>query len=214
MLEDHAAVLVQNVAAGGDIELEGLGVLAYDDVVQGVDALEDGDLIVSQPQGLGENVGAHLAGEFKFGHVNGPALVQHGEVAVQQVDVQTEGGFVVDGPIPVPGGGLRVHGVEVVVHGDGVGYNPHLLELLFNLHGGGGLAGAGGAGEEHDMGLPPAGGNFLGGPPHLLGVGAVAPLGKALGIGADLFVDLPQGVGHGEGLLSHWFSLKPVLKQT
>ena len=81
MLKDNGSILVHNVAAGGDIQLEGPGILTHNDIVQRMDALEHGQLVLSQAQGLREGVGAHLAGEFILGNMDGFTLVQHGEVA-------------------------------------------------------------------------------------------------------------------------------------
>ena len=53
MVKHGAAVLVPQGAAGGDIQLEGVGVLTHDDVVQGVDALKNSQFIRAQVQRLG-----------------------------------------------------------------------------------------------------------------------------------------------------------------
>ena len=116
MLEHHGAVLVHHIGPGRDIQLEGLGILSHDHIVQGVDALKDSQLVGPQLQRLRQDVGAHLSGELVLGHVDGLPPVQHGEVSVQQLDVEAEGRLVVDGALPVPGRRLRVDGVEVVVH--------------------------------------------------------------------------------------------------
>ena len=198
MLEHHGAVLVHHIGPGRDIQLEGLGILSHDHVVQGVDALKDSQLVGPQLQRLRQDVGAHLSGELVLGHVDGLPPVQHGEVSVQQLDVEAEGRLVVDGALPVPGRRLRVDGVEVVVHGDGVGLDAHFLQLLFDLQCRGGLAGAGGAGQQDDAGLLPVIGNLLGRRLHFFGKGGVARLRKALGVRADSVVDLFQGIGHGD----------------
>ena len=157
------------------------------------------EIVRREIAGLGrQDVGAHLSGELVLGHVDGLPPVQHGEVSVQQLDVEAEGRLVVDGALPVPGRRLRVDGVEVVVHGDGVGLDAHFLQLLFDLQCRGGLAGAGGAGQQDDAGLLPVIGNLLGRRLHFFGKGGVARLRKALGVRADSVVDLFQGIGHGD----------------
>ena len=161
-----------------------------------MDALEDGQLILPQAQGLGEDVRAHLPGELILGDVDGLPPVQHGEVAVEKVDVQAEGGLVVDGPLPVAGGGLRVDGVEVVVHGDGVGLHAGLVQELLDLHGGGGLAGAGGAGEQDDVGLVPVARDALGGQLQLALELRLGALHEGLGVILCQLIDVLQRVSH------------------
>ena len=89
---------LQNVGAGGNIERGGLRVAAGDVVVEGVDALEDGDLVLTQLQGVprlslriwraNSNLGDHY-----------PLPVgELGEGVVQQVHVQEPGRLVVNVP--------------------------------------------------------------------------------------------------------------------
>ena len=159
--------------------------------------LEDGHFPVSQAQGLGEDVGAHLPGELVLGDVDHLSPVQPGEVLAQQVHVQAEGGLVVHGPLPGPGGRLRVEGLEVVVHGDGVALHAHLLQPLLDLQGRGGLPGAGGAREQDHVGLHLMGGDLPGGGLHLLGKGRVALLGEGGGVAAYGLVDSLQRIHKG-----------------
>ena len=72
------------------------------------------------------------------------------------------------------------------------------FETSFDLQCRGGLAGAGGAGQQDDAGLLPVIGNLLGRRLHFFGKGGVARLRKALGVRADSVVDLFQGIGHGD----------------
>ena len=190
LVKHQRTVLVQNIAPGGDIELEGSGVLSHDDVVQGVDALENRHVVLPQPHGPGEDVRAHLPGKLILRNMNQLPPVQHGEVLVQQVHIQAEGGLIVNGSLPVPGEGLRVHGLEIVVHGNRVGHNAHLHQLFLDFQRGGGLPGAGGAGEEDDVGLPPVIRNLPGGGGHLFRELLIALPGEGGGVAADGFVDL------------------------
>ncbi len=65
---------------------------------------------------------AHLAGKLKLGHHNGlPPLGELGKVGIEQVHIHALGGLKVHQPVGRPGGGFGVQGLEVVVHGDGVG---------------------------------------------------------------------------------------------
>ena len=96
---------------------------------------------------------AHLPGKLKLGDEDLLPPVQQPEMLVEQIHVQQEGGFVVDVPVPVPGAGLRVQGLEVVVHSDGVGVDAQLLQLGLDLLGRGGLAAAGGAAEQDNPGF-------------------------------------------------------------
>ena len=141
-LVHHVPLLVHHVGAGGDIDLHGVPVFPGDDVVEGVDALEDGDFIRTQLEGVGLDGGAHLPGKLELGDEDFLTLVQHIEVPVEQVHIQAEGGFIVDLALPVPGAGLRVYGLEVVVQGDGVGVDAHFLQLCLDLLGRGGFPAA------------------------------------------------------------------------
>ena len=138
-LEDDAAV-EDNVAPGGDVELEGLGMPVGDHVVQGVDALEDHHLVLLELDGLGGLLNAHLAGELILRHIDPLALGQLGEVLVQKLHVQAQGRLQVDVPLRGAGRGGRVHGVEVVVHRHIMAAHALLLQRGGDLHGRGGLA--------------------------------------------------------------------------
>ena len=82
-------------------------------------------------------------GKLIFGDVDGLPPVQHGKVPVQKVHIQEKRRLEVDFPVPVPGRGLRVHGLEVIVHGNGVGLDAHVPQPLLDFQGGSGLSGAG-----------------------------------------------------------------------
>ena len=157
-----------------------------------MDALENGDLVIAQLEGLALNIRAHLPGELKLGNQDLLPPVQGGKVLVEQVHVHAEGGLVVDLPLPVPGRCLRVHGLEIVVHADGVGVDAHLLQLGLDLLGGGGLAAAGWAGEQDDPGFGQVVRDLPGRGLDLPVVGLVALLRKALGVAADGVVDLTE----------------------
>ena len=77
-----------------------------------------------------------------------------------------------------------------------MGGDAHLLQLLLDLQGRGGLAGAGGAGQQDDVGLAAVVGDLLGRGLHLFVEGGVALVHKGLGIAADGFVQLLQRVCH------------------
>ena len=187
---------LQHVGAGGDVQAGGLRVTAEDVVIEGVDALENGDLVLVQLQKGAPAVVAHLAGKLILGHHHPLAPGQLGESLVQQVQVQQHRRLVVDVPLGGAGGGLAVEGLIVVVHGDGVGVHPPALQLLLQLEGGGGLARAGGAGQQHDgADLHPLQ-NTVHRRVNAALIGGVAGLQKSLGIGAEALVDLLQLIGH------------------
>ena len=161
-----------------------------------MDPLKDGNFVLAQLQGVALDGRAHLAGKLELGDVNLLPLIQKLEVPVQQIHVQAEGGLIVDGPLPVPGGGLRVYGLKVVVQSDGVGVDAHLLQLGLDLFGRGGLAAAGGAGEQDNPGLLLVLRNLLRRSLNLLVESGVALLHKPPGVGADRVVDLLELVRH------------------
>ena len=155
-----------------------------------MDALEDGDLVLPQLERAAFDGGTHLPGKLKLRDIDLFATVQHPEVPVEQVHIQVEGGLVVDLPLPVSGHCLRVHRLEVVVHGDGVGGDAHLLELGLDFLGRGGLAGSGGAAQKDNPALGQVVRDLPGRLLNLPVVGRVALLYKALGVAADRLVDL------------------------
>ena len=119
-------------------------------VVEGVDALKDGDLILAQLQGRAPAVVAHLADELILGDHDLLPVGQGGKVAGEQLHVQALGGFIVDVPLGGAGRGAGVDGGKVVIHRHGVGVDSPPLQLLRDLHGSGGLARTGRAGEQHN----------------------------------------------------------------
>ena len=171
---------------------------AGDVVVEGVDALEHHDLILAQLQGSGPAVIAHMPGKLILRNPDLLPFGQGGEVPVQQLHIQAQGGFVVDVPLRGPGSGAGVDGMKVVVHRHRVGVDPPALELLGDLHGGGGLSGAGGAGEEHDGAAFQIGEDFIRGQGHPLGVVVVALGQELLDVRLDAAVDLLQLISHGK----------------
>ena len=187
---------LQHIGPGGDVQAHGGGVPAGAVVVEGVDALEDGHLVLPQAEGGAHLVVAHLPGELEVGHHDGLPLGELGEVGVEQVHVQAFGGLKVDGPIGGAGDGLGVKGLEVVVQGDGVGQDPPPLQLLLDLQGGGGFPRPGGAGEQDDGAQGEVGQDGIRRLAHLLGVLGVALLQKPVHILVDAAVDLLQLIGH------------------
>ena len=167
-----------------------------DVVIEGVNALEDGDLVFVQLQQGAPAVVAHLPGKLKLGHHHPLPPGELGEGVVQQVHVQQQGGFVVDVPLGGAGRGAAVESLEVVVHGDGVGVDAPPLQLLLQLEGRGGLARAGGAGQQHHRALRHSRKDAVGDVLQPLLIAGVALGEKGLGVGLDLLVDLGQLVGH------------------
>ena len=187
---------LQDVGAGGDIHARGLRVAAGNVVVEGVNALEDGNLVLPQPQGGAPAVVAHLAGELEVGDDDLLPPGQPVKGLVQQFHVQQFGGLVVDVPLRRAGGRPAVEGLEVVVHGHRVGVDPPALQLPLHLHGRGGLARAGGTGQEHDGALLHPRQDLVHG-----GVDALLVVGVTLGqkggrVPPDFFVDLTELIGH------------------
>ena len=148
-LEAEDGTLV-HVGAGRDIQLCGLGMPAGDVVVQGVDALKDGNFVLFQFKGGAQAVIAHLPGELISGNGNLLPLGQGGKMPVQQLHVQKQGRLIVDDSLGGAGCGFGIQGDKVVVHGHGVGVDPTAAQLLGNFHGRGGFARAGRAGQQHD----------------------------------------------------------------
>ena len=167
-----------------------------DVVVQGMDALKDGDLILPQLQWGAPSVVAHLAGKLKFGDDDLLPPAQGGEVLVQQLHIQALGRFVVDVSLGGAGRGLAVQALEVVVHSHRVGIDAPALELLRDLHGGGGLARTRGPGEQHHGALVQIAQDAVCGQGHPLGIRLVALLQKLGDIGLDPSVDLLKLIGH------------------
>ena len=195
-LEDQV-LAVQHVGPGRDIQAGGLGEAAGAVVVQGVDALEDGYFVLAQAEGRAHMDAAHLAGKLELGHPDGLTLGQQGKVMAQEVHVHALGGLEVDHPVCRPGGGLGVEGLEVVVHGDGVGVDATLLQFFLNFQGGGGLAGAGGAGQQDDGAVLQVVQDHVGRSADLGSVLGVGLLQETLYVLVDAAVDLPELIAHG-----------------
>ena len=148
-LEHHLAVVVLDVAAGGDVQAGGVGMAVRELGVQGVDSLEDCHLVFGQLQGGAPAVVAHLPGKFELGHQDPFPPGELGEVLVQQLQVHHLRGLIVDGPI---GGAGHMGGVpadEIVVHGNRVGAHPPAAQLLAEFFRRGGLARPGRPGQQH-----------------------------------------------------------------
>ena len=111
---------------------------AGDAVVQGVDALEDGNLVFPQGQGAAQAVVAHLPGKLKLGHQHLLPPGQGGKVPVQQIHVQAQGGLKVQAPLG-GAGGSGVQGFEIVIQGHRMAVHAPPPELLRDFHGSGGL---------------------------------------------------------------------------
>ena len=188
---------IQNVGAGGDVEGGGFGMASGDVVVEGVDALENGDLIGPQGEGPPPGVVAHLAGKLKLGDNDFLPPGELGKSLIQQIHVQQQGRFQIDVTLRRAGRGGAVHGLEVVIQRDGVGGDPPAFQFLLQLEGGGGLAGAGGAGEQHDGTLVPPLEDGVGGLGNALLILLVA-LGQEGGwIVAEGLPDLLELIGQG-----------------
>ena len=78
-----------------------------------------------------------------------------------------------------------------------MGLDAHLLQPGLDLLAGGGLAAAGGAGQQHDVGAGVVVRDLLGGPVDFSGELRVPGFHEALGIAADGVVDVLEGIGHG-----------------
>ena len=187
---------VAHVAAGGDIHAGGLGMAARNIVIEGVDALEYGYLILAQTQGRDGGV-PHLAGKGKFGDQDLLPPGQGGKMLIQQVHVQQPGRLVIDLARLRPGRGAVVQRFEIVIHGNRVGIDAPALQLLLHLLGRGGLARAGGAGQKHHRTFIDILDDAVGGTGHLQAVLPVALLQKILYVAPDTPVDLLQLIGHG-----------------
>ena len=56
VLEHHGSLIIHQVAAGGDVQLEGVGVLAHNNIVQCVNPFKNSQLVGAQAQGLGHDI--------------------------------------------------------------------------------------------------------------------------------------------------------------
>ena len=147
-LEDHPA-LELHIAAGGDIELEGLRVHVGDHGIERMDTLEYDHLVLFQLDGLGRLLDTHAAGELVLGHIDALAPRKLLKVPVQEIHVQTQRRFQIQIPLR-RAGRAAVYGFEIVVHAYVVGVHTALLQRFGDLHGSRGLARAGGAGQQND----------------------------------------------------------------
>ena len=101
---------LQDVGAGGDIQGGGLRVAAGNVVVEGVDALEDGDLMSFPAAGVPRLSLRIWRANSKWGTMtHSPGQLVKG--LVQQLHVQQFGGLVVDVPLRRAGGGPAVEGL-------------------------------------------------------------------------------------------------------
>ena len=187
---------VQHVAPGGDVQPGGLRVAGGDPGVQGMDALEDGDLVLAQLQGSACAVVAHLPGKLKFGNDDLFPPGELGEVLIQQGQVHHLRGLVVDLPVGRAGGGLGVLVDEVVIHGDGVAANAPALQFPADHPRRGGLARAGGPGQQHHGAVLPVAADEVRRRVHLVLKRLVALSHKTGRVPAHRLVDLLELIGH------------------
>ena len=144
-----------------------------DHAVEGVNTLEDHHFVLLQLDGLGWLLHTHPPGELILGHEHPLPPGEHGEVPVQQLHVHAQGRLQIQ--LALRGaGGVLVDGFEIVVHGHIVGAYPPPVQLLGDLHGGSGLAGAGRAGQQDDGAVGLVLNDHIGGLGHLAAIGFVA----------------------------------------
>ena len=195
-LEYDRAVIVENVAARADIELERLRVHERDRVVERVDPLENGDLVFLQAQRSARLQIAALVHEVVARHKDTPDLREHGKMLVQKLHVHTQGRLKIVFPFGRARRRFRGDGYEIVVHGDAVRAYAALLKHLADLQRGRRLAAAGGTGEQHDRAFFHVFHNAVGGKLQPAGVNTVALGDESGGIGTAAIVDLGKIVGH------------------
>ena len=196
-LEHHPAVFPLDVAPGGDVQPGGVGVAVGELGVQGVDALENGHLVLPQLQGGAPAVVAHLPGKLKPGHQNPLAPGQLGEVLVQQLQVHHLRRLVVDGAVGRAGHPVGIGADEVVVHGYRVGAHPPALQLLAELFRRRRLARAGGAGQQHHRAFLHVLADLFRGPGDLVLIAPVALLHELHRVPPHGGVDVSKFVCHG-----------------
>ena len=163
---------------------------AGDAVVEGMDPFKHHDLVFPQTERSPPAVVAHLADKLIFGDQDLLPPAQGGKMAVQQLHVQAERRLKIQFPLRGAGRSLGIGRLEVVVHGHRVGVHPPPPELLRDLHGSGGLAGAGGAGQQDDGAGLQIGQDLIRGQRDALRVVLVALRQKFCHIALDAAVDL------------------------
>ena len=163
---------------------------AGDIVIQGVNALENSDLIFAQLQGESQRIVAHLAGKLEFGDDDLFPLGQSGEVLAEQFHVQTQGRFIVNISVGSAGGSFAVESFKIAVHSHCVGIYSPTLQFFCDFHSCGGFARTGRAGQQDDGTLVQVGEDLISGQGDPLGVVFIALSQKLRDITFDPFVDL------------------------
>ncbi|MPM72323.1 hypothetical protein SDC9_119296 [bioreactor metagenome] len=121
-----------------------------DAVVERVDTLKNGNLVLLQPQGCAPAVVAHLTHKLKLGHDDFPARLQIVEVAGHQLAVQIQGRFQINFSVFGARGVFAVDVMEVIIHGYRVGIDPPPTQHLLDFQRGCGFPRAGRAGQQHN----------------------------------------------------------------
>ena len=161
-----------------------------------MDALAHGDLVLAEAHGPADGAGLHARDEIIARQVDLFAAGERIEVLAEQIHVQARGGLEVDVALRRARRGAGVHGAEIVVHGEALAADAHLAQGLGDLHGRGGLAAAGRAGQQHDRARVHVLGDGAGRALDLLGVGRVARVDEFLGVSLNAAVDLLNVVTH------------------
>ena len=162
-----------------------------------MDALEDHDLVVVEPEGPELLRVLSLALEVKVGDHDLPALVQGLQVAAQKGGVQALGGLQVVLPVGHPGEVRLGLGAVVVVQGDHVGVDAPVQQGLPDPGGRGGLAGGGRSRQQDDPAVLQPAHHKVGGLADPVVVEVVAALDEALGVRAQGVVDVVEFEPHG-----------------
>ena len=161
-----------------------------------MDALAHDDLVLAETHGPADRAGLHARDEIVARQVDLLAAGERVEVLAEQVHVQARGGLEVDVALRRARRGARVHGAEIVVHGETLAADAHPAQSLGNLHGRGGLAAAGRAGQQHDRARAHILGDGAGRALDLFGIGRVARIHEFLGVSLDAAVDLLDLIAH------------------
>ena len=173
-----------------------------DGIVEGVDTLKNHYLIGLQLDGFAGLQNAHAAGKFILGHKNSLAPAELGEMLVHKIHIKAERALQIHLALGSSGNSSGVNGLEIVVHANGVCAHATAVELLRNFHGGGCLAAAAGAGEEHDGAALHILDYLISGCADLLAIALIALGDEARRVGDRSEIDFIQLIAHRKTPLS------------
>ena len=124
-----------------------IGMLAHNSGIEGVDALENDDLVLAalQPSDL---AAAILPGEIKGRHLDLLTAREHFYMFAQQLQIKPRGRLVIYGAVLGALGGGFIQREKIVVHRDSMCLHSRLVKIFLQPESCGGLSGAGGPRQQ------------------------------------------------------------------